>query len=48
MKGPGFRDGLVQNISYNFLGGLRYLNFSKKLINVFVNGSHGAVWVYFM
>ena len=35
-----FGDGLVQNISYDFLGGLRHLHFSKKLINVYVHVGH--------
>ena len=35
-----FRNGLVQNIFHNFLGGLRHLHSSKKLINVFVHVGH--------
>ena len=37
-------NGLVQNISHNFLGGLEHLHFSKKLINVFVLKSRPFGW----
>ena len=39
-----FGNGLIQNISHIFLGGLGHLHFSKKLINVIVHVGHAVYY----